>query len=249
MLIKNVHLIRVLCILVAMLFVLSGCGSNSNEDGGTEQSSVVETTDNEQMTATPEEPDDIQDDSQDVVITIVQESYEDMISATEHLSITNEGYEFKDYPISKDSVSKIGGKLVVNQGAMYEEIAGGLALYCDFGLSQTLDEAFFRILIGSGEEPENWNELANDLYVFILPDGTEKEIISKLETLDCVSGTFDYDARSYAFEIADLETAANELHLSQEMLGYVIAKLNEYTDDIVFDGNSMTCSLEVKTFS
>ena len=146
-------------------------------------------------------------------------------------------------------MSKIGSELVVNQGAMYEEIAGGLALYCDFGLSQSLDEAFFQILIGSGNKPENWNELANDLYSFILLDGTEKEIISKLETLDCVNGTFDYDVRSYSFEISDLEMAASDLHISQEMLGYVLAKLNEYTDDIVFDGNSITCSLEVKTFS
>ena len=172
-----------------------------------------------------------------------------MISATEHLSITNDGYKFKDYPISKDSVSKIDGELVVNQGAMYEEIAGGLALYCDFGLSQSLDETFFQILTGSGNKPENWNELANDLYSFILLDGSEKEIISKLETLDCVSGTFDYDARSYAFEITDLEKAASDLCISHEMLGYVLAKLNEYTDDITFDGNSVTCSLEVKTFS
>lgn len=112
-----------------------------------------------------------------------------------------------------------------------------------------MDEAFFQILIGSGNEPENWNELANDLYSFILLDGTEKEIISKLETLDCVNGTFDYDVRSYSFEISDLEMAASDLHISQEMLGYVLAKLNEYTDDIVFDGNSITCSLEVKTFS
>lgn len=228
-----------------MLVMLSACGNEQIDDTISETDYPFATDSGELEIPSIDEPVDVPV----ITNTEVQDAYEDMISATDHLSITNDGYEFKGYPISKDSVSKIGGKLVVNQGAMYEEIAGGLALYCDFGLSQSLDEAFFQILIGSGNEPENWNELANDLYSFILLDGTEKDIISKLETLDCVSGTFDYDIRSYSFEISDLEMAASDLHISQEMLGYVLAKLNEYTDDIVFDGNSITCSLEVKTFS
>lgn len=242
---RIIHLSKVLCAFLVMLVMLSACGNEQTDNTilETEHPSVTDSVEIETPSI---------DKSTDIPVvanTEVQDSYEDMISATKHLSITNDGYEFKGYPISKDSVNKIGGELVVNQGAMYEEIAGGLALYCDFGLSQTLDEAFFQILTGSGNEPDNWNELANELYSFILPDGTEKEIISKLETLDCVSGTFDYDTRSYIFEISDLEMAASDLCISHEMLGYVLAKLNEYTDDIVFDGNSVTCSLEVKTFS
>lgn len=242
---RIIHLSKVLCVFLVMLVMLSACGSEQVDSTilETEHSSATDGVESEIPSI--DEPADIPV----VTNTAVQDAYEDMISATEHLSITNNGYEFKGYPISKDSVSKIGGELVVNQGAMYEEVAGGLALYCDFGLSQSLDEEFFQILTGSGNKPENWNELANDLYSFILPDSTEKEIISKLETLDCVSGTFDYDARSYSFKISDLEMAASDLCISQEMLGYVLAKLNEYTDDIVFDGNSVVCSLEVKTFS
>lgn len=242
---RIIHLSKVLCVFLVMLVMLSACGNEQVDNTilETEYPSVTDGVKSE--TPSIDEPADIPV----VVNTVVQDAYEDMISATDHLSITNDGYEFKGYPISKDSVSKIGSELVINQGTMYEEIAGGLALYCDFGLSQSLDEAFFQILIGSGNEPENWNELANDLYSFILLDGTEKDIVSKLETLDCVSGTFDYDVRSYSFEIADLEKAASDLCISHEMLGYVLAKLNEYTDDIIFDGNSVTCSLEVKTFS
>lgn len=242
---RIIHLCKVLCVFLVILVMLSACG-NEQTNNTTLETDYPSITDGvESETPSINEPVDVPV----VTNTAVQDAYEDMVSATEHLSITNDGYEFKDYSISKDSVSKIGGELVVDQGAMYEEIAGGLALYCDFGLSQSLDETFFQILTGSGNEPENWNELANDLYSFILLDGSEKEIISKLETLDCVSGTFDYDARSYAFEITDLEKAASDLCISHEMLGYVLAKLNEYTDDIAFDGNSVTCSLEVKTFS
>lgn len=238
---------KITVLLLALILLFSGCTTeqaNPDPTPSTDTPSIVvpDKTDNDDIGEIPE------DESPNPDALAVEAAYNDMISATEHLSITNDGYEFKGYPISKDSVSKIGGKLVVNQGAMYEEIAGGLALYCDFGLSQSLDETFFQILTGSGNEPENWNELANDLYVFILPNGTEKEIISKLETLDCVNGTFDYDARSYAFEIADLDAAVDKLHISAEMFGYVLARLNEYPSDIVFDGNSMTCSLTVKTY-
>lgn len=178
----------------------------------------------------------------------VEAAYNDMLSGSEHLSITNNGYKFKDYPISDGSVVKIGGELVVNQGAMYEEIGAGLSLYCDFGLTQTLDELFFRVLIGTDSEPENWSELAHEINEFIFADGTDKEIISKLETLDCISGTFDYEARKYEFVIADLDKAVSELHITNEMFGYVLAKLNEYPSEITFDGNSVSVSLEVKTY-
>lgn len=198
---RIIHSSKVLCIFLVMLVMLSACGNDQTDNTILETDYPSATDGVESVTPSIDEPVDVPE----IINTEVQNAYEDMISATEHLSITNDGYKFKDYPISKDSVSKIDGELVVNQGAMYEEIAGGLALYCDFGLSQSLDETFFQILTGSGNKPENWNELANDLYSFILLDGSEKEIISKLETLDCVSGTFDYDARSYAFEITDLE--------------------------------------------
>ena len=182
------------------------------------------------------------------VITETQIAYEDMTNAEEYLSLTNKGYTFKDYPISNDGVIWIGDELAVSQGIMYEEIAATLSLYCKYGLSAVLDDQFFQVLIGSTEMPNDWDVLSEELYSFIAPDGTERLIISKLETLDCVEGTFDYDTRNYEFEITNIEKAAEELQISQEMLGYVLAKLNEYTDDIVFNGNSVTCSLEVKTY-
>lgn len=250
---KRIFALLFLSVLFCM--ILTGCAieQDNKESATTEDTPSVVATDN-----TAEEIANsaatIENSDNNVVIdaatdgTSVEAAYNDMLSGSEHLSITNNGYKFKDYPISDGSVVKIGGELVVNQGAMYEEIAGGLALHCDFGLSQSLDEAFFLVLTGSGNKPDNWNELANDLYSFILPDGTEKEIIAKLETLDCVSGTFDYDARSYDFIISDLGKAVDDLHISAEMFGYVLAKLNEYPSEIAFDGNSLSCSLVVKTY-
>ena len=250
---KRIFALLFLSVLFCM--ILTGCAAeqDSKESATTEDTPSVVTTDNiaEEIVnsaATTENNDN------NVVIDAVTDgisvetAYNDMLSGSEHLSITNNGYEFKDYPISDSSVVKIGGELTVNQGAMYEEVGAGLSLYCDFGLTQTLDELFFRVLIGTDSEPENWSELAHELNEFIFTDGIDKEIISKLETLDCVSGTFDYEARKYEFVIADLDKAVSELHITNEMFGYVLAKLNEFPSEIAFDGNSVSVSLEVKTY-
>lgn len=184
----------------------------------------------------------------------VEESYSDMISGSDflHFTLSNGvfNYKFKDYAIASSSVVKVGGEYVVNQGAMYDEIAAGLWLCCDLGKSpeQLNDEMFLTVLIGTDEQPENWSELADDLYTFINSDATEKEIIARLETLEGTTGTFDYEARKYEFTIFNVNTAAGELGISREMLGYVLAKLNEYPSTITFDGDSLTCSLNVKTY-
>lgn len=249
---------KAVALLTIFVLLLSGCAAEQDNKESVTQTDTtsVETTDNtdkSDVEITDSTNTEENNDNNVVIDAVtdgisVETAYNDMLSGSEHLSITNNGYEFKDYPISDSSVVKIGGELTVNQGAMYEEVGAGLSLYCDFGLTQTLDELFFRVLIGTDSEPENWSELAHELNEFIFTDGTDKEIISKLETLDCVSGTFDYEARKYEFMIADLDKAVSELHITNEMFGYVLAKLNEYPSEITFDGNSVSITLEVKTY-
>lgn len=249
---------KAVALLTIFVLLLSGCAAEQDDKEPVIQTDTtsVETTDNTDQSDVEiaDSTNTEENNDNNVVIDAVTDgisvetAYNDMLSGSEHLSITNNGYEFKDYPISDSSVVKIGGELTVNQGAMYEEVGAGLSLYCDFGLTQTLDELFFRVLTGTDSKPENWSELAHELNEFIFTDGTDKEIISKLETLDCVSGTFDYEARRYEFVIADLDKAVSDLHITDEMFGYVLAKLNEYPSEIVFDGNSVSVSLEVKTY-
>lgn len=246
---KIIRFGRIICIMLMMLLLLVACGSEQNNVDIPDSVQEVETVLPEQKTPKSVDENPVES-SQIIEKTVVQQTYEDVtINSSEFLSLTNQGYTFKGYRLSNEDVVKIGNQLVVNQGAMYEQIGAGLSIYCQFGVSSILDEMFFQILIGTDSEPDNWAELSQELYEFIFVDVTEKEIISKLEILDTVSGSFDYEARNYSFEISNLEKTADDLHISQEMLGYVLAKLNEYTDDIVFDGNSITCSLEVKTFS
>lgn len=167
------------------------------------------------------------------------------------LEVTPRGtYRYGVWVLSEESVSKIGGNVVVNQGMMYNEIGWTLSLYCDLGtMASSEAESFFKVVVGKETEPNNWPELAPILFEFIHPNPSEADILKALEPLKSVEGTFDYDSRNYEFQITDLTKAANELQISEEMLGYVIAKLSEYPAQISFSGNTMTCSLTVKTYN
>lgn len=167
------------------------------------------------------------------------------------LEVTPRGtYRYGVWVLSEESVSKIGGNIVVNQGMMYNEIGWTLLLYCEDGIIASSEApAFFKTVLGVETEPDNWPELAPILYEFIHPDPSEADILKALEPLASVEGSFDYDSRNYDFQITDLTNAANELQISEEMLGYVIAKLSEYPAQISFSGNTMTCSLTVKTYN
>ena len=69
-------------------------------------------------------------------------------------------------------------------------------------------------------------------------------VMKKLESLDSVSGDFDYEyghLGKYSVSIEDTSACAKELMMSEEMLGDTLAMLKEYAADIQFDGNS--CSI------
>lgn len=167
------------------------------------------------------------------------------------LEVTPRGtYRYGVWVLSEESVSKIGGNVIVNKGMMYNEIGWTLSLYCDFGtIASSQAATFFKTVVGEEVEPDNWPELAPILYEFIHPNPSEADILKAIEPLTSVEGSFDYDSRNYDFQITDLTNAANELQISEEMLGYVIAKLSEYPAQISFSGNTLTCSLTIKTYN
>ena len=228
-----------LLLLTALVLLLSGCSNGQSEndlspsqtDSSSAQENVIQN-----------EPTSFQDKTE------VQQAYEDMLNATEFLSITNGGYTFKEYPISSESVVKTSDGLAVNQGAMYEEIGAAIDLYCELGLAQVLDNAFFSVLFGTDSKPEDWEQKLEGLYGFISADGTEEDILSEFELLSTVKGTFDYEKSFYSFEISDLSGTAAELNISENMLGYILAKLNEYPSEISFDGNVAKIVIEVTSF-
>lgn len=67
------------------------------------------------------------------------------------------------------------------------------------------------------------------------------EIFSQFEKSTCVQGEFDFENRNMEFSIRDLTKLSQELNVSEEMLGYILALLNEIGTNIEFNNNSCYC--------
>ena len=184
----------------------------------------------------------------------VQTAYEEMLglSAQDLTQAGNGGYRYKGLTVFDGDYAVIGGMLVVNQGAMYGCAANFLELYCELDgmLYGNGPAELCEMLLGT-EKPATWKDFeptARKLYTFIFPDATERDILKAFECLAQVEGSFDYDARTYAFAVSDLSGAAREMGISERMLGYVLAKLSEYAPEITFGDNSLEFSLSVKSY-
>ena len=74
----------------------------------------------------------------------------------------------------------------------------------------------------------------------------DQNIMKKFESSSVVNGEFDYESNTigkYNITISNLSECAKEMQISEEMLGYIIAFLSEYTDDITFENNTCTIIL------
>ena len=62
------------------------------------------------------------------------------------------------------------------------------------------------------------------------------------QSLDCVVGNFDYANKIFDFEISDLKKASSDLGISEKMLGYTLAMLDEYAPTVEFGDNNYKCT-------
>lgn len=181
-----------------------------------------------------------------------EQAYNSMLSLTKaDLGKTSSGarYTYRGLTLRDEDVGTIGSTFYIDQGAMYDAVAKTLQLECeeDGFLYGNIKDDYFEVLLGT-EKPATWEAFkpkAQKLYKFIVPDASEKVVLKAFEKLDCVDGTFNYNTRSYDFTISDVQTAADELGISDEMLGYTLAYLSEFAADIEFNGNKVTVSLDV----
>lgn len=64
------------------------------------------------------------------------------------------------------------------------------------------------------------------------------EILRQFSKLNCLKGKFDFKKGNFNFTITNLTKAAHQLGITEEMLGYVLALIDEYSDGASFSGNS-----------
>lgn len=130
----------------------------------------------------------------------------------------------------------------LNQGALYRSVASYLEGF-ESGINTGKDYA--KLLCGiEWSSRVDFDPYATNAAEFICSDNSFERVMKKLETVSCVSGDFDYEGGKYHFVISDLTDCADEMMISEEMLGYIFAWLEEYAPEISFDGNSCTFAYE-----
>lgn len=148
------------------------------------------------------------------------------------LPLLSEDVEWIENPINKEGT--------VNQGAIYRKIAKLLAGfnmflndgsdYCELltGMEYSSREDFATYVANAGE--------------FICMEDCLYHVLKKFETLESVDGSFDFPNDTFHLAIADLTACAAEMQISEEMLGYVLAMMDEYAFEFTFSDNS--CAID-----
>lgn len=123
----------------------------------------------------------------------------------------------------------------VESGALYRKLAAYIE---GFNNGFNNGSSFSKHILGfSTNSREEFAPYVSDLATYIVKEDSLKCIMSKFSTLSTVSGKIDTNANSYNFKITDLKKCAEELKISEEMLGYILADLDEYGPTVEFGKN------------
>lgn len=253
---KN-KLLCLIMILTLILSILCGCSvdveinENSNSTDSSTESTPTEPSATDTNTSQKEE----------VTISAVEEAYNKAINLTKAdltkgyaigdfstweykgISLTYEDCEF----INADYNSK--GK--VNQGAVYRALADSLQDLIKLDAQNKNIKYKDDAAIIFGDIPETQEDFiakAGKVSALITADDSLTNVMKALEKVESIDGTFDYNGNRYEFVISDVIACADELGISDEMLGYVLALFNEYPADIAFENNTCSFSLTVKKY-
>lgn len=237
-------------LLSVIVILFSGCSEKQMEEGLTETSII---------SAVATEETQVNNDSTGKVIPInsapTQETtdsedqsatYEAFLTATNlmvsDLTLTDSGkYYYNDLVIlSQDTehlsmYAYLDSEPQINQGALYRTIAK----YLD-GYEMMLNngKSYSDTLLGFEVSGSDFAPYAENAGKFISLEDSLFNILTKFSQLESIKGNFDFVNNTFSFSIPDLTACAKEMMISEEMLGYVLAMLDEYAPIIRFEGNS-----------
>lgn len=183
---------------------------------------------------------------------IVKDTYDAAVSATKADLTGSKGkWYYKGIPLLSDDCEWIDNPLnkkgTVSQGVIYRKIAKML-WGSDFEKKRFLYKYsdISELLLGfTPETVDEYIPFGKNASEFIVTKNQLEAIMKKFETLKSVFGEYDYNYGKfgkYTVDIPNLTECASEMKISEEMLGYVLAMLSEYTPTITFDNNS--CHIE-----
>lgn len=151
------------------------------------------------------------------------------------------GYEFNGIHISQSELTYL------EDGALYRSLAEQLEGFYVIGENfySGWGKTVVRTVFGT-EKKESFSEMQKDVdyaMEFITPNSTLPQVLTKFQSLSVVSGDFDYEKGNFSFTISDLTSAANEMRITEKMLGYILAALEEYAPETSFEANSYNFKL------
>lgn len=156
---------------------------------------------------------------------------------------TGRKYYYQNIPLLSEDVDWIENSInkegTVNQGAIYRKLA---KLLVGYTIRLNNGNSYSKYIFGDDITAEKFSQYAPIVAEFITEEDSLYHILKKFESLECVEGNFDYANNIWSFTIDDLTQCASEMQISEEMLGYIFAFLDEYAPTITFKGNS--CSFE-----
>ncbi len=183
--------------------------------------------------------------------SIVKKSYDEATNLTVDNLIKNSlgSYSYGDLQIVESDrewiESSLNNEGTVEHGALYRSLATQIEGYSFIGYD-SWKRSIVPILFGfdkpaSKDELNPYIESVND---YIVLNSPLKSVMNKLATLSCVEGTINTETGEYDFIITDLTQASEEMQITEQALGYILAMIDEYGATIKFENNSYSCVMK-----
>ena len=188
--------------------------------------------------------------------SIVEETYTNAINVTKDdltgyagnwvydgIPLLSEDCEWIDDPIN--------ARGTVNQGAVYRKFAKILE-GSDFKNKKFFYnyKDFSEFMLGfTPETVDEWVKYGLNAKKFIVSDNQLTAIMKKFKLMKSVEGSYNFKYKKlgkFSVDIPDLTKCAEEMQISEKMLGYVLAMLDEYAAKITFKDNS--CHIDYSSF-
>lgn len=137
----------------------------------------------------------------------------------------------------------------IENDCLYRSVAKGLEGFYKYGklMYGNWSNDFVTKVFGF-DKKDSYEEMkvhVDDVSQFITKETYLSEIMTRFESLQCVEGNFNYESGSFLFGISDLNEAANEMRISETMLGYILAAIEVYDPETTFEGNTYYCELNL----
>ena len=135
----------------------------------------------------------------------------------------------------------------ISQGVIYRKIAFVLE-GSDFKEKRFLYnyEDIGKYLLGFvPKDKDEWVKYGKNASEFIVTDNQMTAIMKKFQSMKSVKGNYDFKYKKFGkfnIDIPDLTKCVEEMQISEKMLGYILAMLDEYGTTITFKDNS--CHIE-----